>query len=100
MAEGRECRWLRWLTGLPVALAVSLIRLYQVSVSPLLGRRCRFYPSCSEYAIEALRRKGLLVGSAKALWRLMRCHPFNPGGYDPVEKEEASGSGTCDGDER
>ena len=68
-----------------------LVRGYQAAVSPLLGPRCRFHPSCSHYMIEALRRKGLFAGLAKGIWRLLRCHPFNPGGYDPVEPEERRG---------
>lgn len=61
-----------------------LIRFYQVAISPLLGRRCRFFPSCSEYASEALQRHGALRGSLLGLRRLSRCHPWHPGGYDPV----------------
>jgi uncharacterized protein len=60
------------------------IRVYQLLVSPLLGPRCRFYPSCSAYAVEALQRHGALRGSWLALRRLGRCHPWNLGGPDPV----------------
>jgi uncharacterized protein len=60
------------------------IRVYQLLVSPLLGPRCRFYPSCSTYAVEALQRHGALRGSWLAVRRLARCHPWNPGGPDPV----------------
>ena len=60
------------------------IRVYQLLVSPLLGPRCRFYPSCSAYAVEALQRHGALRGSWLAVRRLGRCHPWNPGGPDPV----------------
>lgn len=63
--------------------AIRLIRGYQV-LSRLWGRRCRFYPTCSQYAVDALRTHGMLKGSWLALRRLARCHPFNPGGYDPV----------------
>lgn len=62
----------------------ALIRAYQLLVSPLLGPRCRFYPSCSQYALEALRRHGTLRGLYLAVCRVLRCHPFHPGGYDPV----------------
>lgn len=68
-------------------LAVFLIRLYQWTVSPLLGARCRFYPSCSQYALEAVRRFGVLRGSWLTLARLSRCHPFHAGGFDPVPQE-------------
>lgn len=65
-------------------LAIFLIRLYQWTVSPLLGARCRFYPSCSQYALEALQRFGVLRGTCLTLARLSRCHPFHPGGFDPL----------------
>ena len=61
-----------------------LIRLYQWTVSPLLGPRCRFHPSCSNYALEALHRFGLLRGGWLAARRIGRCHPWHPGGFDPV----------------
>ncbi|HUJ52833.1 MAG TPA: membrane protein insertion efficiency factor YidD [Steroidobacteraceae bacterium] len=65
-------------------VAVLLIRLYQWTVSPLLGPRCRFYPSCSHYALEAFERFGVLKGAWLTLARIARCHPFHPGGFDPV----------------
>jgi putative membrane protein insertion efficiency factor len=71
--------------------ATSLIRLYQWTVSPLLGPSCRFHPSCSQYALEAVLRFGVLRGSALAVKRLARCHPWHPGGFDPVP---AGDSGT------
>ena len=61
-----------------------LIRAYQLLVSPLLGPRCRFHPSCSHYALEALREHGTLRGGYLSMRRLLRCHPWHPGGYDPV----------------
>jgi uncharacterized protein len=61
-----------------------LIRAYQLGISPLLGARCRFYPSCSQYALDAVDRYGSLRGGWLAIRRLARCHPFHPGGYDPV----------------
>lgn len=60
------------------------IRQYQRFLSPLLPPMCRFHPTCSQYAVEALQVHGLGRGSALAAWRLLRCHPFNPGGFDPV----------------
>ncbi len=71
-------------------LAALLIRIYQWTVSPLLGPRCRFYPSCSQYALEAIQRFGLVKGGWLAVVRLGRCHPWQPGGFDPVP--EARGS--------
>ena len=61
-----------------------LIRLYQWCISPMLGANCRFYPSCSQYAYEALRKHGLFRGTYLAVRRLGRCHPWHPGGFDPV----------------
>jgi putative membrane protein insertion efficiency factor len=65
-------------------VVLVLIRLYQRFISPLLPPTCRFEPSCSHYSYEAIRRYGLLRGGWLALRRISRCHPFNPGGYDPV----------------
>ena len=63
---------------------MGLIRLYQLTLSPLLGANCRFYPSCSCYAHAAIERHGALRGAWLGAKRLLRCHPFAPGGYDPV----------------
>lgn len=60
------------------------IRAYQITLSPMLGPRCRFYPSCSHYAHGAIARHGVLRGGYLGIRRILRCHPFNPGGYDPV----------------
>jgi putative membrane protein insertion efficiency factor len=68
-------------------LAVVPIRLYQWIFSPLLGQRCRYYPSCSEYAVQAIRRFGILRGAVLAGWRLLRCNPWSRGGFDPVEDQ-------------
>lgn len=65
-------------------ILVGLIRAYQLLLSPLLGPRCRFHPSCSQYAIEALERHGPVKGGWLALRRVTRCHPLHPGGHDPV----------------
>lgn len=72
------------MTRLVEELIIRLIRFYQKCISPLLGSKCRFYPSCSHYAIEAIARYGPWQGSFMALKRLSRCHPWHPGGYDPV----------------
>jgi len=64
---------------------VGAIRLYQGAVSPLLGQHCRFYPSCSQYTIDAIAKKGAARGVWMGVRRIARCHPYNPGGYDPVE---------------
>jgi putative membrane protein insertion efficiency factor len=64
-------------------LALLLIRLYQLTLSPLLGPSCRFEPSCSRYAMACIDGHGVLRGSWLAAKRILRCHPFNPGGYDP-----------------
>ena len=66
-------------------LGILLIRLYQLTIAPLLGPCCRFYPSCSHYATEALEQHGFLRGSWLALKRILKCHPWHPGGHDPVE---------------
>ncbi|MBI5844272.1 MAG: membrane protein insertion efficiency factor YidD [Deltaproteobacteria bacterium] len=65
-------------------LMVSSIRLYQAVISPLIGPVCRFHPSCSEYAILAIQRHGAFKGLYLAVRRVLKCHPFNPGGFDPV----------------
>jgi putative membrane protein insertion efficiency factor len=72
------------VSGFVVYLMVGAIRLYQRFLSPLLGQNCRFHPSCSQYAIEALREHGVVKGSALAVWRILRCQPFCRGGLDPV----------------
>lgn len=65
-------------------MLVTAIRLYQLLLSPVLPPACRFHPSCSVYSQEAIRRHGPLRGSVMALRRLLKCHPWHPGGYDPV----------------
>ena len=70
---------------------VSLLRGYKWAISPLLPPACRFVPTCSEYAAEAVDRHGVLRGTVMAMWRLLRCHPFSKGGFDPVGGECAHG---------
>ena len=71
-------------------LLLALIRFWQTTFSRVLPPTCRFYPSCSEYGYEAIRRYGALRGGWLAVRRVSRCHPFNPGGYDPVPDLELS----------
>lgn len=66
-------------------LLLKIIKFYQWSISPFFPPSCRFYPTCSAYAAEAIRRYGVLRGGYKALCRIAKCHPFHPGGYDPVK---------------
>ena len=66
------------------AVAIAPIRVYQRAISPALGNRCRYYPSCSEYAVQAIRSYGILRGLVLAAWRLLRCNPWSRGGFDPV----------------
>lgn len=68
-------------------LAVLPLKLYQAVISPALGPRCKFYPSCSEYAVQAIGQFGILRGLVLAAWRLLRCNPFSHGGFDPVEHQ-------------
>ncbi|MFH1138713.1 MAG: membrane protein insertion efficiency factor YidD [Pseudomonadota bacterium] len=63
---------------------LALIRTYQVLISPILPNACRFYPSCSQYAYQAVAKYGPFKGTRLAVLRLLRCHPYHPGGYDPV----------------
>jgi uncharacterized protein len=71
---------------------LALIRAYQLALSPMVGPACRFEPTCSRYAAEAIERHGAWRGGLLAMRRLMRCHPFRPGGYDPVPTETRVGS--------
>jgi len=66
-------------------IPVILIKGYQKFISPLFPPSCRFYPTCSEYAIQAIDKYGIFKGGIKAAWRILRCNPFNKGGYDPVD---------------
>lgn len=76
---------MRSLLRVPALLAVGLIRLYQMSLARVLPLRCRFHPTCSEYAAQAIDAKGLLRGGLAAVWRLARCGPWTAGGLDPVK---------------
>lgn len=76
-------QYLRMLWQLPAMVLVLAVRGYQRFISPLLGPMCRFSPSCSEYFIQAVKKYGAISGSWRGMRRIMRCHPFHPGGYDP-----------------
>ena len=69
------------------ALLAAPIRFYQRFVSPALPRRCKYHPTCSEYAVQAVRTQGVLRGLVLAAWRILRCNPWSHGGYDPVEAQ-------------
>ncbi|HXZ33261.1 MAG TPA: membrane protein insertion efficiency factor YidD [Terriglobales bacterium] len=84
------------MNGIGQKLVIGLLRGYKRTISPMFLPACRYVPSCSEYAMEAVERYGVLRGSAKAAWRLMRCHPFAKGGVDPVVKNESRTIGEPD----
>lgn len=73
-----------WIARLVSAPAIGLILFYKKCISPLLPPVCRFHPSCSSYALEAYRTLGIFRASYLTAWRILRCNPFNPGGFDPV----------------
>jgi putative membrane protein insertion efficiency factor len=68
-------------------IVIAPIRVYQRVISPLLPRRCKYHPTCSAYAVDAVREFGILRGLVLAVWRLLRCNPWSHGGYDPVEAQ-------------
>jgi putative membrane protein insertion efficiency factor len=74
---------IRAIIGLPAATIVAFVRVYQLTLSPIFGRHCRFRPTCSNYMIEAVKKYGAVRGSLKGIWRIIRCNPFCRGGYDP-----------------
>ena len=65
-------------------IVLAPIRFYQYAISPMFGRRCRFFPSCSEYTVDAVNKYGVFKGLRLGLGRICRCHPWNPGGFDPL----------------
>lgn len=73
------------VTDMLTSLLKGLIVLYQRFISPLKASSCRFYPTCSHYSLQALEKYGPVKGVWLTLWRILRCHPFHPGGYDPVK---------------
>lgn len=79
--------WTRRLARIGRAIAIAPIVAYQRVISPAIPQRCRYYPSCSRYAVEAVREYGILRGLVLGGWRLLRCNPWSHGGYDPVEAQ-------------
>lgn len=75
---------LRYLRLIIIAIPVALVRFYQLCISPIFPSSCRFTPTCSQYALDALRKYGLIIGLGKAVWRIMRCNPWGGHGHDPA----------------
>jgi putative membrane protein insertion efficiency factor len=77
-------KFVRWIIlDFPATVMIFLVRGYQIFLSPIFGRQCRFTPTCSNYFIHAVRKFGPWKGAAKGAWRICRCNPFHPGGHDP-----------------
>jgi hypothetical protein len=79
----RFCHILHTASRIPALVLIGLVWLYQRLISPAFGQRCRFEPSCSVYFIESVRKYGAIRGACRGIRRICRCHPWNPGGYDP-----------------
>ena len=73
----------RFIIHGPALAIIGVVRLYQVTLSPLVGRQCRFQPTCSNYTIEAIQKYGAIRGTLKGAWRIVRCNPLCRGGFDP-----------------
>jgi uncharacterized protein len=82
------------------ALLLAMIGFYQRRISPMLGARCRFHPTCSHYATDALQNHGLIKGMLLSIWRILRCQPFCKGGYDPVPLAGRAPAEAKDGENR
>jgi hypothetical protein len=80
------------MNAVAIGVAVGMIRAYRLVLVPVLPSTCRFEPSCSRYTEEAIRRYGVFRGTAKGMGRILRCHPFHPGGFDPLEPSPPTGS--------
>lgn len=87
MSKNQAARWYH-----PAGWALALIRLYRRWISPALGSNCRYYPTCSAYAMQAIERHGLVRGGWLGMRRIGRCHPFRDGGHDPVPAQRSQGS--------
>ncbi|MFN0198346.1 MAG: membrane protein insertion efficiency factor YidD [Planctomycetaceae bacterium] len=83
ITNGHRLTVWRAIARLPALCVIGLVKGYQWLLSPLFGGQCRFYPSCSNYFIEAVRKHGVISGSLRGIARILRCHPFHRGGYDP-----------------
>ena len=79
------------MRDLAKTVVLGVLRGYQRAISPVLRPACRYVPTCSEYAMEAVDRYGVMYGGVKAIWRLLRCHPLGKGGFDPVLKNADAG---------
>ncbi|MCH2611874.1 MAG: membrane protein insertion efficiency factor YidD [Pirellulales bacterium] len=75
---------IRWLSSVTSKLMIGMVRIYQITLSPLLGNCCRFTPSCSQYFIDAVKKYGPIRGGFKGAYRIIRCNPFTAGGIDPA----------------
>jgi uncharacterized protein len=73
----------RAICRIPSQILIGMVRLYQMTLSRFMGQHCRFHPSCSAYFIEAVEKYGAVRGACRGIWRICRCNPWNPGGYDP-----------------
>jgi putative membrane protein insertion efficiency factor len=74
---------LKSILRMPARALIGLVRAYQLLLSPFFGGQCRFHPSCSEYFVQAVEKYGPVSGALRGAWRILRCHPFNRGGFDP-----------------
>ncbi len=74
--------------SIPARVLIGMVHVYQKAISPWLGQRCRFHPSCSNYCIDALKQRGMVFGLWLGLKRICKCHPLHPGGYDPVPERK------------
>jgi putative membrane protein insertion efficiency factor len=77
---GKSMKWLN-------RVFIFLLKGYKKYISPVMGKNCRFYPTCSQYAVQAFSKYSFLKAFLKSFWRVLRCNPFHPGGYDPVDKK-------------
>lgn len=75
-------------------ILIALIRFYQAQISPALPPSCRYHPTCSQYAVEAIKKHGAVRGSLLAIWRVLRCNPLSKGGFDPVPEAESNAPNT------